>query len=85
MIGREEFKKLLHESVVEFTYTKKNGEVREAKGTTKAELLPVVEEAEKQEKHKHTCHNEDRVTYYDLNSNGWRSFLFENLQKITEK
>lgn len=39
-------KQLLHDGVVKFTYKKANGEIRNAKGTTAAELVPVEEETD---------------------------------------
>ena len=71
----KEFKKALHEGIVEFKYTKKNGEERTAKGTLNIDIYG------KENEPKGTGYNisDDNIRYYDLNSEGWRSFIFNNL------
>lgn len=88
-----EFKKKLYEGPVEFTYTKVNGDKRDAKGTMKPDLLPLPKEveskpegereadvkaAEKKVIKKRTL-PADSVLYYDLDANGFRSFKVSNL------
>lgn len=73
--NKQEFKKLLNEGIVEFKYTKVNGEERTAKGTTKIDIMGE-ENAPQNKDYKYT---DDIIRYYDLNSEGWRSFKFENL------
>ncbi len=70
-----EFKKLLHSGIVEFKYTKKNGEVRDARGTLSIDVMGKENEPKGGGKE----YPENVVRYYDLNSEGWRSFVFENL------
>lgn len=70
--------KNLHEGIVEFTYKKKDGSTREAKGTLVEDLLP---ESSKDDTRKTAIH-ETCIYYYDLNSSGWRAFLKENLVSI---
>ena len=60
---------------VRFRYTKKNGEIREALGTLNSEIYGSENEPSGNGKPT----PENQVRYYDLNSNGWRSFLAENL------
>ena len=71
----EELKEKLHTGVVEFSYKKKDGSIRTAKGTLNAKHIP--------EEHvpKNTGYEAPVGVqrYYDLNSEGWRSFLVENL------
>lgn len=71
-------KELLHAGKVTFWYTKKNGETREALGTLKQEIYGE-ENAPKGTEKKYP---DNVIRYYDLNSNGWRSFLEENLQSV---
>lgn len=75
----KDFKKKLHECIVEFAYNKVNGEERTARGT----LLETVitEDGGSMPKGVMEVSNET-IRYYDLNSNGWRSFRTENFIKI---
>lgn len=68
-------KKALHEGVVEFSYKKKNGEIRNAKGTLNIEVMGESN-APKGTGYEVTDTN---IRYYDLNSEGWRSFIIDNL------
>lgn len=71
-----ELKDCLRKGEVEFEYTKKNGELRKAKGTLNIDIIS---------EHNATPNgngsdNENVLKYYDLNSNGWRSCLIENIK-----
>ena len=69
---------LLANNIVSFTYRKVNGEIRHAKGTrnldlarnTTGEYIPNPRGAEQPN------------SYYDVQSNGWRSYKPENLISI---
>ena len=70
----EKFEKLhkqLHEGIVKFTYTKKNGEVREAVGTLMFEAVTMfggnIPEGKK-------VRAENVQTYYDIEKQAWRCF-----------
>ena len=71
----EELKEKLHAGVVEFSYKKKDGSIRTAKGTLNSDFIPE----------EHVPKNAGYEApagvqrYYDLNSEGWRSFLVDNL------
>lgn len=71
----EEFKKALHNGVVEFKYKKKNGDERVAKGTLNIDIMGESNAP------KGTGYDiaDTNIRYYDMNSEGWRSFLIENL------
>lgn len=71
----EELKKKLHEGVVEFSYRKKDGSIRTAKGTLNDGYIPE----EHLPKGDSYVSPDNVQRYYDLNSEGWRSFLIENL------
>lgn len=74
-----ELKKRLKDGEVSFTYRKKDGSLRTARGTTKMDSIPE----EHQPKGNYT--SPDNVCrYYDINSEGWRSFLNENLVSIDD-
>ena len=69
------FKNALHKGIVEFKYKKKNGEIRSAKGTLNIDIMGEDNAP------KGTGYDivDDNIRYYDLNSEGWRSFIPENL------
>lgn len=71
----DSLKEKLHKGIVSFTYLKKDGETRHARGT----LLGVG----------HTIKGTSKripcsltLQYYDLDCHGWRSFRIENLVEV---
>lgn len=70
-----EFKKALRNGKVEFKYTKKNGDERTAVGTLN---IGVMGE-ENAPKGAGYVTSDTTIRYYDLNSEGWRSFIVDNL------
>ena len=70
-----DFKKALHEGVVEFKYTKVNGEGRIARGTLHE--TAITEDGGSMPKGTMTV-SDETIRYYDLKSKGWRSFRVEN-------
>jgi len=78
---RKEIKERLHsENPVKFSYKKKNGEIRTATGTLNVNVMGE----ENAPSGKLESYNEDTIRYYDLNSEGWRSFLVENFIEFLE-
>lgn len=71
----KEFKNALHNGVVEFKYTKVNGDERTAKGTLMES--EIVNDGGSMPKGVMEV-SEETIRYYDLNSQGWRSFRTEN-------
>jgi hypothetical protein len=71
----EQLKEQLHKGPVKFSYRKKDGSVRTALGTLNGGFIP--EEHVPKDAGYAAPDNVQR--YYDLNSQGWRSFLIENL------
>ena len=73
----ENLKMKMRNGVAHFVYVKKNGDVREAWGTTNCSLVA-----------KHTNgHGEYRehfatTAYFDVERGGWRSFRWENIVGI---
>ena len=74
-INIDDFKKALHEGKVKFSYTKKNGDLREAQGTLNLDIMG------EDNKPKGTGYeiSDSNIRYFDLNSGGWRSFITDNL------
>ena len=74
-------KKLLRNGVVEFSYKKKDGSVRKAKGTLKDELLPETDKDDERRKNI----NKECFYYFDLKKDDYRCFLRDNFIEIKEK
>lgn len=70
----ENLKKQMRFGVVHFVYVKKNGEVREAWGTTNAALATKYTNG-------NGCSREVYKTtaYFDVERGAWRSFRWENI------
>ena len=73
-------KRLLKNGVVEFSYKKKDGSLRKAKGTLKDELLP---ETDKDDERKRK-HSKDCFYYFDLKKDDYRCFLRDNFVEIKD-
>jgi hypothetical protein len=66
----EELNKMLHEGIVEFEFIKKDGSVRQAKGTLLSEHLPAPKaDATPRKK------NDNVLVYFDLDKKSFRSLL----------
>lgn len=74
----ENLKSQMRNGVVEFSYTKKDGSERLAKGTLNFEIMGE----ENQPKAGVDYDSNNTTRYFDVNSNGWRSFKNENFIKI---
>ena len=74
-VNINDFKNALRKGVVNFKYKKKNGEIRDAKGTLNVGIMG------EENTPKGTGYDivDTNIRYYDLNSEGWRSFIAENL------
>lgn len=73
----DDFKKALHDGIVEFTYLKKNGEERIAHGTLNVNIMGEENKPKGSDK----TLSKDVIRYYDLDSDDWRSFIIENLKE----
>lgn len=80
-MDKSKLNELLHEGVVVVEFTKVNGEYRKMEATLKADVLPevVVKEETKEATRKK---NEDALSVWDVNAEGWRSFRFDKLQTV---
>ena len=73
----EILKEKLKQGVYEFSYIKKDGSIRSARGTTNLDILKQNNAEPKGTSEKQ---NSDlNIRYYDLDSRGCRSFRIENL------
>ena len=74
-------KRLLKNGVVEFSYKKKDGSVRKAKGTLKDELLPETDRYDERKKNL----SKECFYYFDLKRDDFRCFVRDNFLEIKEK
>lgn len=71
----EEFSKMLQEGIVDFEFIKKDGSVRQAKGTLVAEYLPApTADSDCSTRKK----NENVMVYFDMEKKSFRSFVKES-------
>lgn len=66
----EQLKEMMRHDIVSFKYQKKNGEIREARGTLNLDDIP-------EDSHpKGTGHGstDEYTKYYDVDKEGWRCF-----------
>ena len=73
--------RLLKNGVVEFSYKKKDGSVRKAKGTLKDELLPETDRDDERKKNL----SKECFYYFDLKRDDFRCFIRDNFLEIKEK
>ena len=81
------FREMLKKSIMTFTYIKKDGELREARGTLSDLIIPhdIVEKIKDQNEP-----NFSVITYWDIDAHDWRCFRitdfigFVSIYKIEE-
>jgi|APCry1669190119_1035276.scaffolds.fasta_scaffold58592_3 hypothetical protein len=76
---REAIANLLKEDVICVHFTKKDGTHRTMKCTLKADLLPVVESTATSTRKQ----PENSLAVFDLEANGWRSFVIDSVKCIS--
>lgn len=67
MIKLEGLVMRMRTEIVSFSYIKKNGEIRKAKGTLKVDVCPTIKGVGK-------TTPEHLQLYFDVEKNSWRSF-----------
>ena len=70
-----EFSNMLHNGIVDFEFIKKDGSVRQAKGTLLAEHLPAPKADSDSTPRKQ---NENVMVYFDMEKKSFRSFVKES-------
>lgn len=74
----EDLKEKMRNGVVEFSYTKKDGSTRVAKGTLNFDIM-----GEKNQPKTGVDYDfNDTTRYFDVDSDGWRSFKNDNFIEI---
>lgn len=73
----QELKSKLHNGVAHFIFVKKNGEIREAFGTTNAAVAAKYTNG-------NGCSREyfKTTAYFDIEKGEWRSFRWESIVKV---
>ena len=70
----DNLKKLMQTNIVAFQYKKKDGTIRNAIGTLKADMLPPIEGSRRP--------NDSVCVYYDIEKQAFRCFIKENFIKV---
>lgn len=70
-------KEKMSNGIAHFIYAKKNGEVREAWGTTMSNIASAMTNGRGYSKELVNC-----IAYYDVVKGSWRSFRFESIIKV---
>lgn len=76
----EELKNKLQEGILVFSYIKKNGETRLARGTSNKDYIESKTSYRFPEESKSRVKKENLITYFDLDKNEWRSFNYEQFE-----
>lgn len=76
----EELKNMLREGILVFSYVKKNGETRLARGTSNKGYIESETSYRFPEESKSKVKKENLITYFDLDKNEWRSFNYEQFE-----
>ncbi len=73
----EQLKEQLHDGVAHFLYIKKNGEIREAWGTTNATIAYKYTNGRGVSREIYST-----TAYFDIEKSSWRSFRWESIVKV---
>ena len=81
----ETLRKGMRNGIVRFRFIKKDGSIRDAKGTTNLVLIPSDKwpkgEEQSQRQRQSQCQT---INYFDLDRNDWRSFRITDFEDILE-
>ena len=70
----------LNEGVVLFTFVKKDGTLRHARGTTCPDLLPEVDTPQgKRKPEVQALYERQTVAFYDIDKKAWRSMRIDTI------
>lgn len=73
----QQLKEQLHNGVAHFLYIKKNGEIREAWGTTNATIAYKYTNGRGVSREIYST-----TAYFDIEKSAWRSFRWESIVKV---
>lgn len=81
----EMIKHILQQGAKRFSYKKKDGSYREAYGTLNSDMIKEKCPMSDNITSKKQNYNPDIIRYFDLDSDGWRSFLYDNFIDFKQK
>ena len=86
-----DLKKALYEGIVIFDFIKKDGSLRQARGTTCPDLVPADDTPKgKRTPLQQAAYDRQTVAFYDINKKAWRSMRidtiwnYERVRKLNE-
>lgn len=79
---RDELKSELQKNIVEVTFTKVNGDQRVMECTLQESILPPATKTDAMSQTKVRELNEEVLSVWDINANGWRSFRISNVTNV---
>ena len=83
MFSKEELKSKLQDGIHSFVFTKKDGTERGMNGTTNLTYVPTEKHPKQIDEsapdYKPRKVSENTISVYDVDADGWRSFIFDNL------
>ena len=81
----ESFRKKLATGVWQFSYLKKDGSIRQARGTLDFSRIPEDKRPKENQMANDQMANYSTFPYYDLDAAGWRSFRLDNFIGFVEE
>ena len=82
----KDLKKALYEGIVIFEFVKKNGEHRNARGTTCPDIVPVDDKPKgKRTPEQQALYDRQTVAFYDIDKKGWRCMRIDAIWKYTRE
>ena len=81
----ESFRDQLRTGVYRFSYFKKDGDIREARGTLCIDLIPDEHRPLRGYDNDAALEPVNTFRYYDLDAEGWRSFCLDNFIGFVSK
>lgn len=80
---RDDILKQLREGVITVTFTKVNGDEREMDCTLNMDIIPVEAHPKSDGNVREGVDTTiNAIKCYDVNAQGWRSFLFDKVKKV---
>lgn len=83
MLDKYELKQQLQNGVATVVFEKKDGTTRSMRCTLLAEYLPVRSEAQLLTEEAPRKENDDILSVWDLEADGWRSFRIDSIKTVT--
>lgn len=81
-----ELRKALNEGVVLFQFVKKDGTLRDARGTTCPDLIPTDNMPQgKRTPEQQAAFQRPTVAFYDIDKKGWRCMRIDTIWKYTRE